>query len=228
LITFTDGSDSITAPFSGTITALDVEEGDNVTPEKVVAHLTDYKSLQTVISVDELDVSKVKVGQTASIIANAYPEEDFSGKVTDIAREGTYENGVSTFSVTITIDQPKSLKVGMSVEASILVESKENALLLPIEAVRKQGDRKYVFVPQESEDAVTTVRKEVKTGLANESYIEITEGLEEGEIVQLPAITTSSQQQGRNENMFMPGGMMPGGGMQGGGMMRRDQGGTNR
>ena len=70
LITFTDGSDPIEAPAAGTITSLDVEEGDRVNDGQVVAHLTNYSDLQVKVQVDELDIPKVKVGQTAAIKIN--------------------------------------------------------------------------------------------------------------------------------------------------------------
>ena len=60
-----------------------------------------------------------------------------NGKVTNVATIGTSTNGVSSFDVTVQITDPKSLKIGMSTEASISIESKENALYVPVEAVYK-------------------------------------------------------------------------------------------
>ena len=68
LITFTDDTDPITAPADGKITTVSVTDGERVTNGQVVAHLTDYKNLQTVVQVDELDITKIKQKQTVSII----------------------------------------------------------------------------------------------------------------------------------------------------------------
>ncbi|MEH7307854.1 HlyD family efflux transporter periplasmic adaptor subunit [Neobacillus drentensis] len=224
LITFTDDSDPITAPADGTITTLSVLEGERVTNGQVVAHLTDYKDLQTVVQVDELDITKIKKKQTVSITVSAYPDSTFTGKVTGIAAEGTSSNGTSTFDVTIHIDQPKNLKVGMSTEASILTQSKENALYVPVDGVYTNNNEKYVIVATASTDtssnasAGTGQQKTVKTGISTDEYVELTEGVTAGETIQLPELATSSSTSNRQGGMMqggmgaMTGGMPPGGG----------------
>jgi multidrug efflux pump subunit AcrA (membrane-fusion protein) len=194
LVTFTDGSNPITAPHTGTVTTLDVEAGDNLQNGQVVAHITDYATLQTVISVDELDIGSMKEGQTAKITASAYPTETFTGTVTKVSKEGTSTNGVSSFEVTVQFDDPKELLIGMSTEVTITTESKQRVLYVPIEAVKINGNEKYVTIQEsktrENEEAVTT-QQVVETGINDEQNIEIVSGLEEGQIIQL-AITISS------------------------------------
>src|SRR5690606_24526049 len=102
--------------------------------------------LQIVVGVDELDISKVKVGQPASILVEALPDQKFTGKVTEIAQEGTATSGVATFDVTIMLDDSTNLRAGMSAEATIIVEQKADALYLPIEAVQSIGGRYFVMV----------------------------------------------------------------------------------
>ncbi|WP_240338290.1 efflux RND transporter periplasmic adaptor subunit [Peribacillus alkalitolerans] len=226
LFTFTDDSDPVTAPFAGIVTSIAVEEDDKVGEEKALAHITNYNILETVISVDEVDVPKIKVGQTVSLTASAFPEERFAGKVTGIAKEGTVENGSSTFDVTISINDSKSLKPGMTTEASILVESKGNVIKVPIEAVRKQGDQKFVLVQTAAateQGQATWTRKEIKTGLANDTYVEVTSGLQAGELVQLPALVSGSNN-GQMSTMMMPNGMGGFGGGQGFVGQRQGQG----
>ncbi|MFJ8258835.1 efflux RND transporter periplasmic adaptor subunit [Peribacillus asahii] len=218
LITFTDGSDPITAPFAGTVTTIDVEAGDRVASQDVVAHVTNYKKLQTVISVDELDVSSVKKGQQVELTASAFEDEKYTGKVKTVAKEGTYENGVSSFDVTISIDKPGDLRVGMSTEAKVLTKSAEDTLYVPIEAVQLDGEERYVnLATSDSEDASTT-KQVVETGMNNEKYIEITSGLKEGDIVSLPiTISNGSNTSGKDGMKGMPGGGMSSGGMPSGG-----------
>jgi multidrug efflux pump subunit AcrA (membrane-fusion protein) len=228
LITFTDGSDPITAPADGVITTIAVSAGEKVQTGEVVAHLTNYSTLKTVASIDELDIPKIQVGQTATIKVSALSEQAFTGKVTGIANEGTSTNGVSTFSVDISIDNPQNLKVGMSTETSILTASKDNALYVPLDAVHTMNSEKFVMLASENSTSTQSQnqsqasnRVTVKTGLANEDYVEITQGLTEGQTVSLPNLTTSSSNSVNGNNKGMFGGM---GGPMGGGMT----GSTNR
>ncbi len=223
LITFTDGSDPILAPADGTITTLAVTAGERVTSGQVVAHVTNYQDLQTAVQIDELDITKMKEGQAVELKVNAYPDQTFTGKVTTVANEGTSSNGVSTFDVTIHIDKPDNLKVGMSVEASILTASKENALYVPLDAVHTANGEKYVIAIDSGTGNQNsgTGQKTVKTGLANEDFVEITDGITEGETVQLPQLATGSTS--TNQNRAKQGGL---GGF--GGIGTNGNGGFNR
>ncbi|MEK4067258.1 efflux RND transporter periplasmic adaptor subunit [Peribacillus sp. FSL R5-0717] len=232
LITFTDGSDPITAPFDGTVTTMDVEEGDRVSSSEVLAHVTDYKKLKTTISIYELDVPSVKKGQTVDIKASAFEDETFKGEVTSVAKEGTYENGVSSFDVTIKIDKPGDIKIGMSTEVSILTNSVKDALYVPIEAVQIDGEEKYVNIQQSgTTEGAASTKKVVETGISNDRYIEITSGLEEGQFVSLP-ITINESSTGSEgmrggqggEIRMQSGSGMPSGGMPNGGGMPSGKG----
>lgn len=219
LVTFTDGS-ILQAPVAGTITSLSVASGDSVQSSATIAHITNYSTLQTTISVDELDVTKVKEGQAVKITASAFEEEAFEGIVTKVATVGTSTNGVSTFDVTVQITDPKNLKIGMSTEASISIESKEDALYVPVEAVYTSGDEKYVLVPSSADDSTQSTSKvTVETGISNDTFVEITSGLAEGDSVQIPRVQSSGNSSQRG--MMMPGGDFPGGnfgGRSGGGV----------
>jgi multidrug efflux pump subunit AcrA (membrane-fusion protein) len=207
LITFTDGSDPITATATGIVTTLAVTAGERVTNGQVVAHLTNYQNLQTVVQIDELDIPKMKNGQTVNLKVNAYPNQAYIGIVTKVAEEGTEANGVSTFDVTIHFDKPDNLKVGMSVEASILTASKEKVLFVPLDAIYTANDQKYVIATNASTDnqASGTEQKIVKTGLANEDYVEITEGITAGETIQLPQLATGSSTPSNKQGMMQQG-----------------------
>ncbi|WP_231571097.1 efflux RND transporter periplasmic adaptor subunit [Gordoniibacillus kamchatkensis] len=222
LVTFTDGSDPITAPVAGTMTSLAVGSGDRVTDGKVVAHITNYHDVQTVVQVDELDILKVKPGQTADIKVNAIPDHTYTGKVTAVANEGKVTNGVSNFDVTVHIDAPDSLKVGMTTEADILTDSKDNVLYVPIEAVHSRGGQKFVLIPHNAADGTQTAeQRTVQTGIHNENDVEITQGLQEGDNVELPVVTSAGSSSAQGS---MKGGNGLWGGM--GGMYRMSGGGS--
>ncbi|OIK15595.1 efflux transporter periplasmic adaptor subunit [Bacillus sp. MUM 116] len=226
LITFKDGSDPITAPASGEITSLSVQAGQRVTNGQVVAHLTNYENLQTVVQIDELDIPKVKKDQAVSIKVNAYPDQTYMGKVSAIADEGTSTNGVSTFDVAIHITKPSNLKVGMTTEASILTASKNNALYVPIDAVHAMNNQKFVLVQNGNSETARAQRKVVKTGLANEDYVEILQGLNEGEIIKLPQLAQSTSSTAGGNRRMMQGSFGSGfGGFGNGGGFNRNGGG---
>lgn len=146
----TEAGSIITAPIGGTVTTLSAAVGDSLNASSEIAEIADFASLQIVVAIDELDISKVKVGQSANVSVEALTDKTFTGKVVKIADEGTTSNGVATFDVTISLDKAEGLKSGMSAEASIEIEKKENVLLLPIDAVQSLGKRYIVMLPSGS------------------------------------------------------------------------------
>ncbi|QHT59724.1 efflux RND transporter periplasmic adaptor subunit [Paenibacillus lycopersici] len=142
-----EAGDTITAPIDGTITSLSVAEGDTLNPSTELMSISNYAQLEMVVGIDELDIAKVKKGQTAAISVEALSDKAYTGKVVKIADEGTSSNGVASFDVTVALDKVDGLKSGMSAEATIEVEKKENTLMLPIDAVQSIGGRYMVFVP---------------------------------------------------------------------------------
>lgn len=143
---------TITAPFDGTITSMGTaNEGDTVKQGEVLAVVSDMNHLQFSIDIDELDISKIAVGQDVSITAEALAETQaapLAGKVSKIAMEGTSNNGVTTYPVTVTVDDNDigKLKTGMNIDAEILVSNRQNVLMVPLEAVISRGGRSFVYI----------------------------------------------------------------------------------
>lgn len=205
LLTFTDGT-TLVAPKSGTVTSFTVYVGDRVNAGQTVAHLKSYDDLSTVLSIDELDIPKIKTGQSVSVVVAAYPKKTFSGKVTSIAKEGSDSNGTSSFDVTVHLSKSTGLKPGMTTTANIVLEKKTNILYLSSGAVHQSSDGYYVYLSSSDSNSsgeeasgrfsnVETTRgkqQAVTVGIHNDQYIEIKSGLQEGQTVQLNAITKSS------------------------------------
>ncbi|MBC2288062.1 efflux RND transporter periplasmic adaptor subunit [Listeria farberi] len=154
----------------------------------------DYDKLQLVAQMDELDIPNIKKDQEVKITVTALPDKTYIGKVKEIAEQGQVQNGVSSFSVIISLDETDDLKAGMTADASILVKEKKDALYVPIEAVQKDSeDKYYVLVPEEKENGKTKkVKKIVETGLHNEDNIEIIKGVKKDQKVILPTQETST------------------------------------
>ncbi|MEW6661412.1 MAG: efflux RND transporter periplasmic adaptor subunit [Bacillota bacterium] len=182
----------VLAPIDGTVVlpAKPVGVGDSVNQGTVFGRIVDYSQMQVVIPVDELDVAKVRPGQRVRLTAAALPGKNISGEVLTIAAQGTSQSGVATFDVTIKIEPTQELKVGMTVNAEIVVEQRQNVLLVPIEAVNEQRGRSMVMVPGEpGEDGKPGSPRpvQVRTGAYDATRIEILEGLQEGQQVLIQA-----------------------------------------
>lgn len=145
----------IRAPFDGILTSVsDVAAGDTVKPGDSLGILINQGEMSFDVSIDELDIASVEIGQKVFVTVEALEEttnEPIEGKVTSIALEGSSSNGVTSYPVTITIPGRDKLKSGMNVDAVIQVKNKENALLIPIEAVQKRGSQYYVYVKREQQ-----------------------------------------------------------------------------
>ncbi|WP_400245848.1 efflux RND transporter periplasmic adaptor subunit [Niallia sp. JL1B1071] len=241
LVTFEDDTlDPIEATFSGEITALNVEEDGNVSMGTEVVTVTDYDHLEMVVNVDELDISKVKVGQAASIKVSALEDKEFTGKVTSVAKEANSDStSVAKYAVTVKISKPSGLLVGMTAEATITTSTAKDVITVPIEAVQEENDEYYVLVAsgtttnEDGNTETTSTKQTVEVGLQNTDVAEIKSGLEEGTTVVLPTFESSSDSE--TQGMFPGGGQMPSGvgrgqmpgGGQGGGMPSGGFGGRN-
>ncbi|WP_310832269.1 efflux RND transporter periplasmic adaptor subunit [Paenibacillus pedocola] len=148
--------DPLTAPIDGTITAVNITDGEQAQNGSELFTMTDYVNLSVTVQVDELDIPNIKLEQTAAITLDALEDQEFEGKVIDIAKEGTSSNGVSLFDVTVGLNDSTGVLVGMSAEVAITIEKKNDVLTVPIEAVSEINGKYYVNVPSTAEDTSAT------------------------------------------------------------------------
>lgn len=205
---------SIISPIDGIIAALNVNAGDNISSSKVAATVLDPDQMQVVVSVDELDIDKIKIGSKAKVDLDAVPGKTFDGEVTKIATLGKTTNGVTNYDVTVIIKNADVMKVGMTANVKIITQSKKNVLLLPATAIQKMKNNRVVINPNglyyeanpqkesknlkivtELSEALNNYSKPVQTGLANEQYVEVIGGIQEGETVLIPTKVSTSQTQ---------------------------------
>ncbi|MCD8066267.1 MAG: efflux RND transporter periplasmic adaptor subunit [Oscillospiraceae bacterium] len=221
---------SFTAPISGTIIDKNFEAGENVESGDTLCVIYDLSYLTMTLSVDELDVSSIAVGQSVEVTADAVEGVTYSGVVTKVSVAGTASGGVTTYPVTIRIDETDGLLPGMTVDATITLESAENVLAVPASALQRgntvllTADSPSAAGGTANESGYVTV--EVTTGVSSDDYIEITSGLQEGDVVvYIPTSSSSTDAFGMMGGGMMGGGMdmggggggMPGGGGMGGG-----------
>ena len=212
---------TITAPIDGTIITKNIKVGDTLDAtngQTTLAVIYDLSYLTFDISLDELDVGEVAVGQTVNISCDSLGDgASFEGRVTKVSVAGTTSNGVTTYPVTVRIDNaPDGLLPGMNVDATIVVEESKDALTVPVAAVQR-GSTVYVKDDSAKNTDGTVVggtvlpdgwrETEVETGLSDDNNIEITSGLSEGDVVYVPQM----QAQSSSDEQMMPGGDMGGG-----------------
>ncbi|MCK8485830.1 efflux RND transporter periplasmic adaptor subunit [Paenibacillus sp. MBLB2552] len=148
--------DPLTSPIDGTVTAVNITAGEQAKSGSELFVINDYQKLSVKIQVDELDIPNVEEGMKATVQVDALPDQTFEGTVSDIADEGTASGGVSLFDVTIALNDSEGVRVGMSAEATIITEEKQDVLTLPIEAVQQRGGR-YVVLLSEGESGESSV-----------------------------------------------------------------------
>lgn len=227
----------IRAPFSGIVAKLNVKNGDPISGSTVVATMINFQKLAQ-ISLNEVDVSKIKIGQKATLSFDALPNLTLTGRVAEIDTIGTVSQGVVTYNVKIAVDANDSnVKPGMSVSASIITDVKKDVLIVPNSAVKSAGNSYYVEILDGSASsssapagqgvvsAIPPRRVSIGIGSANDSMTEITSGLKEGDVVVSQTISASAQttQAQQNSAFRIPG--IGGGGGGGGGILRTGAGG---
>ena len=216
----------ITSPITGTVVEKTVKAGDNVgtgsNSSNALCTIYDLSYLQMTLNIDELDIDNVEVGQTVNITSDAKEGQTFTGVVTKVSVVGTTSSGTTTYPVTVRIDETDGLRPGMNVDAEIVLSSADDVLAIPSMAVNRGNT---VLITSDSPSAVNALDQEapdgyvyvqVETGVSDDSYIEITSGLQEGDTVAYLRAASSG-----SDMMMggMPGGGsgMPSGGPSGGG-----------
>lgn len=154
---------TITAPISGTVITKNAKVGDKISKSSsgttTMAVIYDLSTMTLEMSVDELDVANVKVGQSVEVTADAVEGETFTGTVTNVSLQSSYSNGVTNYPVTVTLDDTGSLLPGMNVDAKIILDSSENALVIPASALMR-GNRVYVKKSSDSTENADTQRND--------------------------------------------------------------------
>lgn len=163
------------APIDGEVIVRAVEPGQTVTSADAVIVLSDRLIVKA--QVDETDIGKVKVGQAAKIGLDAYPQIKVKGSIDHISYESQIVNNVTIYEADILPQKvPEVFRSGMSANVDIIEESKENALLLPLEAVKQDKDGGFVLLSQGRGRKIT--KRRVVFGSSDEKNIEVTSGLE--------------------------------------------------
>lgn len=203
---------AVTAPFDGSVSSVLYDEALGKGQTNVLMLYPD-ESMSILISVDETDILALKEGQEAEVVVSSVSEEILNGVVTEISRDAVTATGVTVYSAEITVDNVPGMLPGMTADVDVKIEGVENAILIPVEALRQTSAISYVFTTYDPETKQYGGMVEVTTGMQNDTYVEILSGLKVGDTVYY------TKQENFFEMIFsaMSGGNM-GGGMPGGNM----------
>lgn len=174
---------SIIAPFDGIVQEANFSEGEIISPQvpaiSIISNEFIIKS-----DINEADILKLKTGQKAEFVLDAYPEETFTGEVTEISPISKNIAGIILFEISIKPgkEAEEFLKYGFSANITINLAKLENVLYVPIQAVYEEENKSFVDVLGENNEIVKT---EVRIGSSNYDYIEIKSGVSEGDIIVL-------------------------------------------
>ncbi len=213
---------TIYSPINGVVLNRVVEEGQTVaasfnTPT-LFTIVNDLTQIEVETSVDEADIGKVVQGQRVSFTVDAYPDLKFEGSVSEVRLQPVVTNNVVTYSVILNAPNPdKKLMPGMTATATIYVEERQNALVLPGKTVRFKPDeeflqqkglefkndpeKKFVWI-KDGEGGINPI--EIETGIDNGKTVEILSGVKEGDDV-VSSMSSSATVNNRTSGPPSPG-----------------------
>ena len=169
----------VKAPIAGTITRLPVRVGSKINQSAPIAQISRTSELEIVVQIAERFISKVREGLPAVVRLDAFPERDFSAVVSEL--NPVVDPMTRTLEVTLRFDGDiDRVRAGMYAEVRIITERKENIVKVPADVLIRRFGENFVFVVGDDE---TVERRVVNPGIEIDNKLEITEGLEAGELV---------------------------------------------
>lgn len=184
----------IRAPFSGTIVRKYKEEGEVIsslgTPETILL-IADVSKIKAKVEVDESDIGKLRIGQTAYVTTDTYPEEKFYGRIAKIgmmvgkklikSNDPKEIMDKKVLETEIELNPTEKLTLGMTVDAKIIVVEKEKALIVPKKAVQRDESGEILYVLNNGKKE----KRRIKTGERDDVHVEVVEGVKEGEKISI-------------------------------------------
>lgn len=174
----------VAAPFAGTVTRMDANVGEVVSPGTSQISMISDGVFQIECFIPEINVALVKSGDPASVTLDAYGETPFGASVVSVDIAETVRDGVSTYRAILQFTEPdERVRSGMTANVRILTEKKDAVISIPQRIVIERDGKQYVPV----REGETVVERDVTTGsISSSGEIEITSGLAEGDLVVLP------------------------------------------
>jgi len=192
---------ALLAPIDAEVIVATIQPGQTVTTNDAVLVLSDRLIVRA--QVDETDIGKVEVGQAAVVSLDAYPDTKIKAAVDHIYYESQTVNNVTIYKVDLAPEEiPVFFRSGMNAAIDFIEESKDKALLVPVEAVYKDNGEDYVLVKETGSSS--PVKRAVKLGLSDGKNAEILSGLNIGEKIIIKSANYSLPKGDNGSNPFMP------------------------
>jgi len=189
----------VTAPIDGVILQKYVEVGQiiasgisNVGGGTAIADIADMRLVHIEAGIDEIDVGKIQIGQPARVVADAYPQIKFSGKIIRISPEARVEQNVTLFDVVIEVENPEGkLKSGMNTSVEITIAREQNVLLVPTMALSMPmpGEAPRNVRSAMVKEGSAFAPRDVEIGMGDFKQTIVISGLSEGDIVGMPMVS---------------------------------------
>jgi len=190
----------VICPINGFIIQRPVESGQSVNVSDPILVMADKLIVKA--QVDETDIGRIIKGQQVSIILDSYPEEKVPGAVEHIAYESKTINNVNIYEVDVLPSHvPSFFRAGMSASVNFMIKSRQDALLLPSEAIKTRGKNSYAFIKNKTDNELKSIQ--IQTGIESSGSVEVVSGLSEGDTVIIPDAKTAQQ-------LMAPSGRRPG------------------
>ncbi|MBI2976356.1 MAG: efflux RND transporter periplasmic adaptor subunit [Chloroflexi bacterium] len=173
---------TLAAPFAGVVSAVNVKAGEPANGALPAVVLVDTSVFHIDVTVDEVDVARIALGQLLTVTLDALPGETFSGKVDRVAPTATVNGGVVSYAVRLVLEPVDApLRSGMSATADIVVAEAKGVVLVPNWAIRRDRDTGQVLVSLLKDGKL--LEAPVTLGLRNESLSEVKSGVIAGDVV---------------------------------------------
>jgi RND family efflux transporter MFP subunit len=167
----------ILAPFDALVVTRDIRQAQYVTPGDTLFRISDFTPLLCRVEVPEKDLPRISVGQTAYLRVEAYPDQRFAATVS--RTRPTVDASTGTFTVILEVDGQDRLRPGMFASVFLRTETRDDVLVIPRDALVLDSLGDTVFV----KNGESAERREVALGIRDEDSIQITSGLEEGDLL---------------------------------------------
>ena len=220
-----DGEETeIVAEFDGIVLEIAAEEDDEISSGSEIAIIMSLDGFEMSLSVDETEISTVEKGQEATVTVDAL-SEDFTGEVSAVSYNGSSNGSTAEYQITVEIEYQEGIYPAMSASAEIVIESSDEGLLVPVNAVNTSGDDSYIYIAPDSAesedeysedelDLTSLTKVTVETGETDGTNILVTpedeDDLEEGDLVIVITVTSTLTGSDSEETTDF-GGMMGGG-----------------
>lgn len=192
---------SLFSPIDGEIIVATTQPGQTVTTSDAIVVLSDVLIVRA--QVDETDIGKIKLNQEAKISLDAYPDTKFKARVEHIYYESETVNNVTIYKVDLLPEEvAKFFRSGMNATVDFIADSKDNILIIPLEAVHKEKSESYCLVKQNIGQPPSKVK--VSLGISDDKNIEVISGVSQEDTLMVTSNKYSLPTSKSGTNPFLP------------------------